>query len=64
MSAVWIADLATERPHWVGIARRRVRDDLMLGLTFLGYAAVLAIFHWLETKVNRDMAAPSSLQDC
>lgn len=28
---------------------------LVLGLCFLGYAAVLATFHWLEAKVNQDI---------
>jgi uncharacterized membrane protein (DUF4010 family) len=28
---------------------------MVLGLCFLAYAAVLAIFHWLEAKVNQDI---------
>lgn len=28
---------------------------LVLGLCFLGYALVLALFHWLESRVNQDI---------
>jgi len=34
-------------------------DALLLGFLFVGYAAALTVFHWLEAQANKDLGATS-----